>query len=253
MAERAALAALAGGCGEATIPARPDRRARGEGDRGDHLRAVGWGGPSEGELVEACRAAGIELDGSQAGHILRHLTETMRIVLAGAPGNEDEFCAGERLVDDGRKLSGEDALRELAVRFFSSRGPATAQCFSWWTNLTMGDTRRALDAAGDELQELDLLGERFVLGADADIPDHPTALELLSEPLLLAPFDEYLLAYRSRDAAIDPEHLERVVPGRNGMFKPIVVAGRGGRDLVAEGDEPKRPGRGAAVLSPRSR
>ena len=45
----------------------------------------------------------------------------------------------------------------------------------------------------------------------------------LAEPLLLAPFDEYLLGYRSRDPVISPDRQDAVVPGRNGMFKPIVV------------------------------
>ena len=40
---------------------------------------------------------------------------------------------------------------------------------------------------------------------------------------LLAAFDEYLLGYRHRDAVITSDHLDAVVPGRNGMFKPVVV------------------------------
>ncbi|MET0386309.1 MAG: crosslink repair DNA glycosylase YcaQ family protein, partial [Polyangiales bacterium] len=36
-------------------------------------------------------------------------------------------------------------------------------------------------------------------------------------------FDEYMLGYKDRDAIIDPEHFEVVVPGKNGMFKPTIV------------------------------
>ena len=45
--------------------------------------------------------------------------------------------------------------------------------------------------------------------------------------IALAGFDEYLLGYRDRSFAIEPENLERVIPGKNGIFLPILV--RGGR------------------------
>ncbi len=182
------------------------------------------GGPrTRADLVAVCAAAGIDLDGGQAGHLLRHLTEGMDIVFAGAPGRTDMFTTGSPLVDTGGGPTGEEALAQLAVRYFGARGPATAQCLSWWANLTIGDARRAIEIAGDDLEMVELAGEEFVVPAgSADL----TAGEVdaaLAQPLLLAPFDEYLLGYRSRDVVITPENLDAVVPGRNGMFKPIVV------------------------------
>ena len=47
-----------------------------------------------------------------------------------------------------------------------------------------------------------------------------------SRSLLLLPgFDEFLLGYADRTAALDPGHKELIVPGGNGMFKPTIVAG----------------------------
>jgi Winged helix DNA-binding domain len=40
---------------------------------------------------------------------------------------------------------------------------------------------------------------------------------------LLPAFDEYLLGYRDRAAVLDPEHAQRVCPGSNGMFMPMIV------------------------------
>jgi hypothetical protein len=40
---------------------------------------------------------------------------------------------------------------------------------------------------------------------------------------LLPGFDEYLLGYADRTAALAPEHREAIVPGGNGMFKPTIV------------------------------
>jgi hypothetical protein len=40
---------------------------------------------------------------------------------------------------------------------------------------------------------------------------------------LLPPFDEILLGYRDRTAILGGVQLERVVPGRNGIFRPIIL------------------------------
>lgn len=40
---------------------------------------------------------------------------------------------------------------------------------------------------------------------------------------LLPGFDEYLLGYKDRSVVLDPTHATKVVPGGNGIFKPIIV------------------------------
>ena len=40
---------------------------------------------------------------------------------------------------------------------------------------------------------------------------------------LLPQWDELLLGYKGRDLVLPPEHLARVVPGRNMVFKPTLV------------------------------
>ncbi len=41
---------------------------------------------------------------------------------------------------------------------------------------------------------------------------------------LLPGFDEYLLGYKDRAAVLAPEHAHRIVPGANGIFRPMIVA-----------------------------
>ena len=40
----------------------------------------------------------------------------------------------------------------------------------------------------------------------------------------LAGFDEYLLGYRDRSDALPAVHANRIVPGGNGMFLPVIVS-----------------------------
>ena len=37
-------------------------------------------------------------------------------------------------------------------------------------------------------------------------------------------FDEYMLGYQDRGAALPAEFIQRIVPGNNGMFQPTVIA-----------------------------
>ncbi len=49
-------------------------------------------------------------------------------------------------------LGREEALAELALRYFTSRGPATLQDFVWWSGLTTADARAGLETAKPRLQ-----------------------------------------------------------------------------------------------------
>jgi hypothetical protein len=56
----------------------------------------------------------------------------------------------------------DDALRELAHRYFTSHGPALANDFAWWSGLTVADARRArIDLAlRPRLREVTVGGKR---------------------------------------------------------------------------------------------
>jgi hypothetical protein len=46
----------------------------------------------------------------------------------------------------GRQRAGDEAIAELAKRYFTSHGPATIRDFVWWSTLTARDAKRALEA-----------------------------------------------------------------------------------------------------------
>ena len=57
------------------------------------------------------------------------------------------------------------------------------------------------------------------------LQDLPQAALEPRDAFLLPPFDEFLVAYRDRSAALDPQYNNLIVPGGNGIFNPIVVIG----------------------------
>ena len=64
---------------------------------------------------------------------------------------------------------------------------------------------------------------RYWLAADAAGSAAPAAGR--NRAYLLAGFDEYFLGYKDRDAVLEPEHAEKIAPGANGVFRPLIVVG----------------------------
>ena len=113
-------------------------------------------------------------------------------------------------------LAREEALAKLAQRYFTSHGPATVQDFVWWTGLPVADARLALQLAQGSLTSLVVAGNTYWL-ADAPLPQLPTP-----QAYLLPGFDEFMLGYTDRSAALAPRHRPLLTP-TNGVFSATLV------------------------------
>lgn len=176
------------------------------------------------ELQECFAEAGLPGAGPQASHMLGHHTTVMTIVYAAPEGKAETYALADHWISDSREPDDDEAAgAELATRFFAARGPATVKDLAWWSNLTMGGTRSAIEAAGAAIEAVEIDETEYLVtagSADLAIKEIDAAL---AEPLLLPSFDEYLLGYTDRAAVLLPELATRVQPGANGMFKAIVV------------------------------
>ncbi|BDH58283.1 winged helix DNA-binding domain-containing protein [Tsukamurella sp. PLM1] len=190
-------------------------------ERAIRAELAGGNTRTRSELVDACAAAGVELDNAQAGHVLRHLTELMAIVFADPRTKTDVFALADDWITDRRDP--DHALGEAVSRFVAARGPVTRQDFGKWAYLPMGAVDTGLEAAAGTVERVTLAGKKFlVTPGTADITDTQVD-EALATPLLLPAFDEYIIGYASRAPQLDEAFLARIVPGRNGVFKPMVV------------------------------
>jgi Winged helix DNA-binding domain len=103
----------------------------------------------------------------------------------------------------------EQALATLAKRYLASHGPATVQDFAWWSGLLMKDAREAFEAAASERRKT------------AASPGR-----LRCRAVLLPPWDEYIVAYKDRDAVVGD--LGKRGEGRLKVVgsSPILIDGR---------------------------
>jgi hypothetical protein len=88
----------------------------------------------------------------------------------------------------------------------------------WWTGLTVADAKRALSWAQPSLERMVVDGtEMWMSNALTQRNDDVPRAHLLPG------FDEFMLGYRDRSAALASRHAERVVPGGNGVFLSTLV------------------------------
>jgi hypothetical protein len=174
---------------------------------------------SRPEMMSVLESAGITTRGQRGYHILWYIAQSGVIYIGPMQGKQQTFALLDELVPDSRDLPRDEALAELARRYFSSHGPATVHDFAWWAGISVTDARQGLEAVKSGLVSDSIEGTPYWMkdGAAAFTHDDPTMY-------LLPGFDEFLLGYKDRSAVLAAEHAQRIVPGNNGMFLPMMVA-----------------------------
>jgi hypothetical protein len=173
-------------------------------DRGlDILRRALAGGTSmtRPELGAALVAGGIDAaPGLPVGQIVMHAE--LRALICSGPrrGKQITYQLVDERIPPAPPCARDDALRELAVRYFRSHGPALAHDMGWWSGLTVKDVRRGIELAGDALEGRRVDGNAYWAAAGAFDPDP------VPEPFvrLLSNYDEYLGSYVDYSPIFDP-------------------------------------------------
>lgn len=169
------------------------------------------------ELCKHLNQAGISTDENRLSHILME-AEIDRIVCSGGiQGKKQTYALLAERVSGRKTFSKDEALALLAKKYFTSHGPATLPDFIWWSGLPVTDARNAL-----EMNKASLISE--MIGADtywfSDSISIPTRSP--ESVYLLPAFDEYLISYKNRNAAITADHHTKPI-SNNGIFRPVIV------------------------------
>ncbi|PRY51196.1 winged helix DNA-binding protein [Geodermatophilus tzadiensis] len=176
------------------------------------------------ELLAALADGGCDVAGQKGYHSLWFLAQTGTLVLGPTEGTDQAFVLLDEWVRAPRRLAGEEALAELALRFFTGHGPATVADLVRWAGTTVRDARAGLALVRDRLGTVDVEGTEAFL--DPEVPERLAACRAEAEGLHLLPgFDEVVLGYADRSCTVPPEFADRIVPGGNGVFRSTVVVG----------------------------
>jgi hypothetical protein len=182
---------------------------------------------SRSELLAVWDRAGLLGVNQRGAHLLLTLSHRGLLVFGPVVDGGQHVVLISEWVREGRRLGRDldrdEALGELAGRYFRSHGPATVRDFTNWTKLLASDVRTALALARPGLTAVEAEGVEYLMD-----PGTPALLARHRKRAcgvhLLPGFDEFMLGYTSRGLALPSEHSDRIVPGGNGMFLPTVVS-----------------------------
>lgn len=177
------------------------------------------------ELLAVWDAAGLAPTNGRGYHLIVELAQRGVLCLGPYRGAEQCFVLVAEHVRDPRRLDREESLAELALRFCTGHGPATAADLARWASLPLGEVRRGIVAVRDRLATIQVDGTEHLLAPETLEAYDGLRATARRAVLLLPGFDELVLGYADRTATLPAEHAARVVPGGNGVFRPTVVVG----------------------------
>ena len=173
------------------------------------------------ELKAVLAGAGVAVEGTQRlAHVIMH-AELDAVICSGARrGKQFTYALLDERAPTPRTRSRDEALAELARRYFISHGPAQLRDFAWWSGLASADARAGLEMSRQHLADDDIEGKRYWFA-----PSVRTLAPPSRGAHLLPPYDEYLIAFKDRSASLDPA-LWKPAAGRDPFAAPVVLDGR---------------------------
>ncbi|HEX8562892.1 MAG TPA: winged helix DNA-binding domain-containing protein [Flavobacterium sp.] len=167
------------------------------------------------ELMQILVRSGIRTDGLRSSHIM-FAAELDRIVCNGIrKGKQNTYALLDEKVKNPKKLLREEALAELAKRYFQSHSPAAAEDYAWWSGLSLTDARIGIAMNDTLIQES--VGTKIQYRFESD-----STVAVLNHVGLLPAFDEFLISYKDRSASIHDDHSAHAFT-KNGIFRPLIV------------------------------
>jgi hypothetical protein len=113
------------------------------------------------QLAASLRDRGVDLEGQSLMILLAHL-ELGQVICSGRPSDDEHtYAPFTQRVPTPRRLDRDEALGELARRYFTGHGPATERDLAYWATLTLIDARRGIAFAGDGLASFEHDGRTF--------------------------------------------------------------------------------------------
>jgi hypothetical protein len=149
------------------------------------------------EAYATLERSGVSPAGQRGIHVLGQLAQQGLICHGPRRDRQPTFVLLEEWIRASKSPSREEALATLATRYFSSHGPATLADFTWWTGLRVKEAQQAIAEAGARLSKETRDGRSFWSGARARV-----RRSRRDGAVLLPPWDEYIVGYRHREAAV---------------------------------------------------
>ena len=173
------------------------------------------------ELAESLKQSGVIASGQRLAYIIMHAE--LEALICSGPRREKQFTyalLSER-APKGKTLDRDESLAELALRYFSSHGPALLKDFAWWSGLTLKEANEGVHLAKSQLIQETLDNKTYCFS-----PHTQTGLSQSTTAFLLSIYDEYTIAYKDRSAISHEKYIEKLFSMGNFLNSVIILNGQ---------------------------
>jgi len=169
------------------------------------------------ELMSMLQKKGIGINTLRSIHLM-YRAELDGIVCNGRK-REKQFTYAllDERVPFGKILKKEEALAELAKKYFNSHGYATLQDFCWWSGLTVANAKMGLDSIKSKLDSVKINNQIYWIYHTSS-----SKMKEFESILFLPAFDEFIVSYKDRSPSLDQKIAKQVITS-NGIFRPTIV------------------------------
>jgi len=170
------------------------------------------------ELAALLRRGGVRVQsGQHVGQLLMRAELDCLIISGPRRGKQFTYALFDSRVPAAPPRDRDEALHDLALRYFATRGPATAQDFAWWSGLTVADGTRGAAAAGSVLERFTAEGRTYWYDPSRGTPRAARVAHLLPN------YDEYVVGFRDRSAVAERLLAARPRHRVDGLIGHVVV------------------------------
>ena len=169
------------------------------------------------DFVRALAENGIRMDDHRLSYHIRMAEMSGTLCSGDLLPMKATYALASDKVRPTTKMDRDEALMRFTRKYFQSRQPATLEDFVWWSGLNISDCRKGIALVGDAIHVEKWKGRDFYLTDNCR-----TRGFRKGKMLLIPPYDEYLIGYKSRDIVLPPEHRHRA-HNNSGIFQPVIA------------------------------
>lgn len=172
---------------------------------------------TKAEIEEALQQHGLAMDDHRVSYHIRFAEVEGWICSGDLQKVKPTYSLVEKKLGPQPHVDETEALKRLTKKYFLSRGPATVEDYMWWSGQPKTICLKGIELIKDSLRAEYINNVPYYIHTDCRLRGAKKG-----ELILLPPFDEYLIGYKSRAHALKPEHTA-FAHTNNGIFYPIVV------------------------------
>ena len=179
--------------------------------------AADKGSVTKEDLVQALAERDIRMDAHRLSYHIRMAELSGTLCSGDLLPMKATYALTTDKVGPRETIGRDEALMRFAGKYFQSHQPATLEDFVWWSGMNIGDCRKGIALLGNSIHAVKWKGREFYLTDDCR-----TRGFRKGKYLLIPPYDEYLIGYKSRDVVLPTEHTHRA-HNNSGIFQPIIA------------------------------